>query len=370
MKITHLETVLTRIPFQRPHTLSFGPAGSADLVFVRVGTDEGVEGAGEAAILSGPYWSEESAESVQAACERYLAPVVKGLDPLSPGAVGEAMAKAVKGNPFARAAIEMACFDIAGQALGVPAYRLLGGLRRDRVPLSWSLATGDAGAEMAEAEAMYERYGISLFKIKVGHLPPAQDLARVKELGRALGGRFRLRVDANQGWDEITALRALPALVEAGVELLEQPVPKWNLTGMARIRRAGLIPVMADESAGAPEDVLSLLRAEAADILSLKVTKAGGLLPTCHVGAIAAAAGIPCYMGCMIETGVGTAAYLQAAAALPDLSYGCELFGPLLLQGDVVQKPVAFVDGYVLVPQGPGLGIKVDWTAVRQFARE
>src|SRR6185295_15698390 len=131
------------------------------------------------------------------------------------------------------------------KALDQPVYNLLGGLYRDRIPLSWSLASGDADYEIAEAEKLIAR-GHFMFKIKVGEHAADVDVPRVQRIAAALGARARLRVDANQGWDEMTAVASIPALEECGIELIEQPVPRWNIAALARIARRFDIPVMAD----------------------------------------------------------------------------------------------------------------------------
>ncbi|MDQ7909905.1 muconate/chloromuconate family cycloisomerase [Phytohabitans sp. ZYX-F-186] len=367
MLIDRVSAVRVRIPYRRSHTQSFGPVPYSEAVFVRVSTDSGVEGFGEACVPAGPYWNEESAESMLAACEVYLGPRLVGADPRALGAVQDRM-RVVSGNHFAKNALEMACLDIAGRAAGVPAHDLLGGVRRRDVPIIWSLGIGDAAAELDEMAEMHERYGIEIFKVKVGHEPLAHDLERLSRLAGGLDGRVRLRPDANQGWDEATALRALPVLEQLGIEALEQPLPRWNLTGLARLRNASRVPLMADESVLSPQDALTLAREGAVDLFALKLAKSGGTLPTMAIAAIAEAAGIGCYMGCMVESGLGTAGYLHACAAVPDLRWGCALLGPLLLAEEVLTEPIRFANGRIFVPDGPGLGVLPDWDAVHALA--
>src|SRR5215216_1352027 len=150
MKITSLQTILLDVPFVRTHHLSFGAIAEANYCLVRLRTDEGLEGLGEAVTLGGPSWGEESVESIQTTIERYLGPELIGQDPFQIETVHHRMARRVKGNLFAKSALEMACFDLVGKALDTPIFTLLGGLYRDRIPLSWSLAIGDAAAEVAE----------------------------------------------------------------------------------------------------------------------------------------------------------------------------------------------------------------------------
>jgi len=369
MKITGARVIMADIPVERPHKMSFTTLEAVNFVFVRLETSDGLVGWGEAACLGGPTWSEESSESVAATIERYIVPWLVGRDASGIEALSREMARRVQGNPFARAAVEMALWDLNGRALGVPVHRLLGGRVRDRVPLSWSLAVADAGAEIEEARAKVAG-GHRIFKIKTAARPVAEDVARVRRLREAIGPDVSLRVDANQGWDRPTALRAIRALEPFGLDFVEQPVPRWDFEGMAEIGRRVNVPIMADESCFSPQDALQIARLGGVSILGLKVTKSAGIIGTMAIARIAEAAGMGCYVGCMIETSLGTAAYLQVALAAAPVTWGCELFGPLLLKGDVVREPVRFADGAILALDGPGLGVKVDERALAEWIRK
>lgn len=369
MKIAAVRVIQADIPVERPHKMSFTTLEAVNFVFVRLETADGLVGWGEAACLGGPTWSEESAESIAATIERYLVPWLVGQEAEGVERLAREMARRVQGNPFARAAVEMALWDLNGRALGVPVHRLLGGRLRDRVPLSWSLAVADPGAEIEEARAKVAR-GHRIFKIKTAARPVAEDVERVRRLREALGPDISLRVDANQGWDRPTALRAIRALEPFGVDFVEQPVPRWDLDGMAEIARRVEVPIMADESCFSPQDAFAIARLGGVSILGLKLTKSGGLCGSMAIARIAEAAGLGCYVGCMIETSLGTAAYLQVALAAAPVTWGCELFGPLLLKGDVVRQPVRYADGAILALDGPGLGVEVDEKALAEWTRK
>ena len=369
MKIAGARVILADIPVARPHKMSFTTLEAVNFVFVRLETADGLVGWGEAACLGGPTWSEESSESVAATIERYIVPWLVGRDASGIEVVSREMARRVQGNPFARAAVEMALWDLNGRALGVPVHRLLGGRVRDRVPLSWSLAVADAGAEIEEARAKVAA-GHRIFKIKTAARPVAEDVERVRRLREALGPEVSLRIDANQGWDRPTALRAIRGLEPYGLDFVEQPVPRWDFEGMAEIGRRANVPIMADESCFSPQDALQIARLGGVSILGLKVTKSAGVIGTMAISRIAEAAGMSCYVGCMIETSLGTAAYLQVALAATPVTWGCELFGPLLLKGDVVREPVRYADGAILALDGPGLGVEVDEGALGEWIRK
>jgi muconate/chloromuconate cycloisomerase len=368
MKIADVRVIQADMPVERPHKMSFTTLETMNFVFVRMETADGLVGWGEAACLGGPTWSEESSESVAATIERYIAPWLVGREASEIEPLARELARRVQGNPFARAAVEMALWDLNGKALGVPVHRLLGGRVRDRVPLSWSLAVADHDAEVEEARAKVAR-GHRIFKIKTAALPLAEDIARVKRLREALGPDISLRVDANQGWDRSTALKAIRALEAWNLDFVEQPVPRWDLEGMAEIAKRVSVPIMADESCFSPHDALAIAHLGGVSILGLKVTKSAGISNTLAIARIAEAAGMTCYVGCMIETSLGTAAYLQVALAAAPVTWGCELFGPLLLKGDVVRDPVRYADGCILGLDKPGLGVEVDEAAIKEWAR-
>src|SRR5688572_18507295 len=186
LEIADVRVVLADIPVRRPHTMSFTTLEAVNFAFVRIATADGLVGWGEAACLGGPTWSEESAESVAVTIERYIAPWLVGRDATSIEALRIEMGRRVQGNPFARAAVEMALWDANGRALGVPVHRLLGGRVRDRVPLSWSLAVAEPGAEIAEAKEKIAA-GHRIFKIKTAVHPVAHDVERIGKLREAVG---------------------------------------------------------------------------------------------------------------------------------------------------------------------------------------
>ena len=368
LTIADVRVRLADIPVKRPHKMSFTTLEAVNFAFVRIETRGGVVGWGEAACLGGPTWNEESAESVQAVIERYLAPWLIGRDAAGIEPLRLEMARRVQGNAFARAAVEMALWDVNGRALGVPVHRLLGGRVRDRVPLSWSLAVTSPEAEIEEAREKVA-LGHRIFKIKTAAHPLAVDIERVRRIREAVGPDVALRVDANQGWDRPTALAAVRALEPYGLDFVEQPVPRWDLDGLAEIARASRIPIMADEACASEHDAFAIARRGGVSILALKLTKSAGILGSMAIARIAEAAGLGCYVGCMIETSLGTAAYLHVALAAAPVTWGCELFGPLLLKGDVVRRPVQYADGAILALEGPGLGVDVDEAALDECAR-
>lgn len=369
LAVVSLSATIVDVPTVRQHKLSSLSVSAQSYVIVQLRLANGVEGIGEAATLGGPRWSEESVETIKAVIDTYLAPAVLGLSADRFELAGARMDAAAKRNSAAKAAVETALFDAVGKTLGLPAWQLLGGLVRDQVPVLWTLASGDPGQEIEEAEAKLAARLHQTFKVKIGAQPVAADLARLARLAKALQGRARLIVDANQAWDETTAVRALPVLADLGVALVEQPLPAWNVAGLARLRARSAVPLMADECVFSSHDMLAVANAAAADVVSLKLVKHGGLLNLRKVAAVAEAAGIGLYGGCLLESSIGAAAHLQVFATFRELGWGCEHFGPQILTDDLVTEPLRFADFAVHLPDAPGIGVSLDPAKLRRYAR-
>jgi muconate cycloisomerase len=367
--IGSIRSTIVDVPTVRRHELSSVSVTAQSYVIVELRLANGVAGIGEAATLGGPRWSEESVESIKSAVDAYLAPALIGAPANRFEAARTRMEAAAKRNNAAKAAIESALFDAVGKTLGVPAVQLLGGAVRESLPVLWTLASGDPAQEIEEAERKLAARLHNTFKVKIGAQTPEADIARLSSLARALTDRASLIVDANQAWDETTALRYLPVLAELGVRLVEQPLPAWNLAGMARLRARSTVPLMADECVFSAHDMLDVVRTGAADVVSLKLVKHGGLLATRNVAAVAEAAGIGLYGGCLLESSIGAAAHLQVFGGLRELAWGCEHFGPQILVDDLVEQPLRFADFRIHLPAGPGLGVTLDQEKLRRYAR-
>ena len=291
---------------------------------------------------------------MKANIDAYLAPALIGSRADRFEAAGKRMDEAAKRNNAAKAAIETALFDAVGKTLGLPASALLGGAVQDSLPVLWTLASGDPVQEVEEAERKLEARLHRTFKVKIGALAPEADMARLTQLARGLEGRAELIVDANQAWDETVSARCLPILKELGIKLVEQPVPAWNIAAMARLRaRPDTPPLLADECVFDAHDMLPVGAAAAADAISLKLVKHGGLLGTKRVAAVAEAAGIGLYGGCLLESSVGAAAHLQVFSTFREMAWGCEHFGPQILTGEYVAEPLRFADFHVHLPKAP-----------------
>jgi muconate cycloisomerase len=278
--------------------------------------------------------------------------------------------KSVRDNHFAKCAIETALLDALGKRLGIPVSDLFGGRLRDRLPVAWTLASGDTAKDIAEAEEMLQRRRHNVFKLKIGRGEVKSNIAHVAAIKRALGERASVRVDVNQAWSERVAARAIADLEDAGVDLVEQPIAQSNLRGMARLAAKATIPIMADESLHGPETAFDCAAHAAADVFAVKVAQSGGLYAAARVGAIADAAGIGLYSGTMLEGAIGTVASAHLFATFPSLEWGTELFGPLLLTEEILAEPLDYSEFSLKVPTGPGLGIVLDEAQINRFRRD
>lgn len=368
MKIRSIETILVDLPTIRPHKLAMATITDHSLVIVRIKSDTGLEGLGEAAVI--PHYGEETVEGIKLLIDRYFAPHLIGRDPGRFEILLQIMADVAKGNHYAKAAVEMACVDLVAKSLGVPASTLFGGAVHDSLPVLWVLATGNADRDIAEAEEKIAQKLHNLFLVKIGHGDPKENVARAAGVKRALGERASVRVDVNQGWDETTSMQSIGRLEEAGIDVVEQPVPRDNREAMRRLAERFAVPIMADEGVQTVEDALALARLGAADAFSIKLTKHGGLVNTRKVAAIAEAAGIQLFGGTMLESSIGTAAYAQLFSTIPRMPLGCQLFGPMLLKDDIVRRPVEYRDFSLAVPKGPGFGMEIDEDKLEFYRRD
>ncbi|MEW6227732.1 MAG: enolase C-terminal domain-like protein [Bacillota bacterium] len=358
MRIAAVRAIPVDIPYHKPFVIAGGPSTVATHVIVKITSDDGTVGIGEAAPMTS--YSEETQADIIHAVERFLGPAVVGRDPLDLELIHELMERHLPGHHFAKAAVDLACYDLAGKTLGVPVYKLLGGLYRTKIPLAWAVGMDGIDAMVAEAVEFAGR-GFETIKVKIGN-DPRKDLEVVAAIRDAIGPKVGLRVDANQGYTPTVAIQVLRRMEKYDLQLIEQPVPRWDLDGMARVAAALDTPIMADESMFGPNDAINLIRFHACDIINIKIMKPGGLYNSKKVAAIAEAADIPCLVGSMIETGVGTAAGVHFAASTRNIAYPCELIGPMMLKDDVIKEDIYsanYVRGYLEAPGGPGLGVRL-----------
>ena len=338
------------------------------LMILRIRTSDGIVGVGEGTTIGGLAYGPESPEGMKLAIDTYFAPILLRSDPNRIGRSMRAINTAVRGNNFAKCAVETALIDALGKRTRLTAADLMGGRVHDRLPVAWTLASGDTATDIAEAEEMLARRRHNIFKLKIGRGDPRDSIAHVAAIKRALGDQASVRVDVNQAWSEAVASKCLPMLRDAGVDLIEQPIALRNTQGMARLSRETSVPIMADEALSDPETAFHLAQSAAVDVFALKIAQAGGLYAAAKVAAIGEAAGIGLYGGTMLEGAVGTAASAQFFSTLSQLEWGTELFGPLLLTEEILEEPLEYAEFSLKVPTG--LGISIDEDRLNRFRRD
>lgn len=366
--IDKVETMLVDLPTIRPHQLSMATMHGQTLMLVRVHCSDGTVGIGEGTTIGGLAYGAESPEGMKLAIDTYFVPLMLGADASRVAALMSRLGKAVRDNRFAKCAVETALFDALGHRVGLSVSELLGGRLRDRLPVAWTLASGDTARDIDEAQRMLASRRHRIFKLKIGRKSVRDDVAHVAAIRQALGDEASVRVDVNMAWTELEAHYGLAGLVDAGCELVEQPV--GNADALARLTGKYPIAVMADESLTGPASAFALASARGADVFAIKTEQSGGLLAAQQVAAIADAAHIGLYGGTMLEGAVGSIASAHVFSTFRELRWGTELFGPLLLTEEILTQPLAYQDFELQIPGGPGLGIALDEDRVRHFRRD
>ena len=370
IQILAVETLLVDVPTIRPHKLSVATMMGQTLVLVRLQTSDDVVGWGEATTIGGLAYGEESPESIKTNLDRYIAPLLVGQDATQVAACMARVKGNVQGNRFAKCAIETALYDNQAKRLGVPLSELFGGRVRDSLPVAWTLASGDTTKDIAEAERVLDLRRHNIFKLKIGLRSVKDDVAHVAAIQRAVGDRASVRIDANQAWSVTEALEGCRMLADAGIDMVEQPIAAHDKLGLRRLTQANIIPIMADESLHGPVDAFTVASTQAADIFAVKINQSGGLRGAAQVAAIAEASGIALYGGTMLEGAVGTMASAQLFATFDSLSWGTELFGPLLLTEEILREPLVYRDFALHLPRTPGLGLDIDEAKLARLRRD
>lgn len=333
---------------------------------VRVVASDGSFGYGN--IDPTPGYSEESTEDHLKVLRTTLAPLLPGMDPQNIHAVLARIEPAIDGFLDSKAAIEMACVDLAARVAGVPVHTYLGGaVKRELTFNAW---IGILPPDQAAAETLdWKKKGFRSCKIKVGGNIEA-DRDRVKAVREAVGPDFAIRIDANAGYDIEKSTKLAEYMAPFGLQLFEQPVAAEDIAGMATVRRAANvhgIPVMADEAVLDHASLIRIIKADAADIVKLKVMKQGGFLNTRRMLSTCEAAGIRCVVGHGFGLGVNTMAEIMLASTSANVIDGLECVGPLKTTDDIVTEKLDLSSGQLTLPDGKGLGVLLDEEKLRKY---
>lgn len=373
IRIQKIETQRLNLRLRKTLRMSFGEIKDQHVLLVRTTDTDGIQGVGEAYVMGGPYWNADTIEGTHAVVTRYAAPWLEGRDFADLAEYSATLHKLFRGNGTARTALEMSFLDLAGKKSGRRAVDLLGdGAQRTRIPVGWTLGSDDLGRAIEEGERVISERGHQLFKLKVGIVEPEKEAQYAGAIARHFEGRARVLVDANQAWSCAQARDIVLRFQDAAVAAVEQPMPGHDPIAMARIRQetAFRIAIIADEPLTGPAVARFHASHQSASAFSLKPQRDGGLMASLATAAIAQNAGIHCYGGTMLETSVGTAALAALYGAVPDLSWGSELFGPLRLDGDTTTSQLLIRDGHLELPEGPGLGVTLDEDRIRYLASQ
>ncbi|MFN6262977.1 MAG: dipeptide epimerase [Chromatiaceae bacterium] len=355
MRILNIDTYLLEVPLKTPFVTALRRVDSVQDLVVRIELENGLCGYGEAAptlVISG-----DSLQSMQAVIHTVFKPMLVGQSIFNFQSLLHQLQRRVVGNSSAKAAIEIALYDVRAQLLAIPLFQLLGGDTTNLVT-DITISMNPVDAMVSDANKAVAD-GYRHLKIKLGS-EPELDVERVLAIHRAVPSHIKLRLDVNQAWTSKQSIRALRQIEAAGIlpELVEQPVPAADLAGLKAVKEAVLTPVMADESAYSPADVVTLLAQDCCDIINIKLMKTGGISGALQILALADVAGKPCMLGSMLESSISVAAAAHLAAAFPQTIRYLDLDGPTLSKFDPVSGGTRFEGPTISLNSSAGLGIQ------------
>lgn len=370
MKITHIESYAVQIPLkpERRMISALGQHTVSRYVVVRIETDAGIDGVGEATVM--PRWSGESVWGTKAMIDQVLAPLLIGHDPADIAGIDQLMDRATVHNWFTKSAIEMACWDIVGKAAGKPIYELLGGAVRSRA-IRCRFSMGAYSPERARTRTQQlVQEGFTTIKVKVGTVP-SEDIERVRIVREIIGPDLGIVIDANTGYDAETAIAVFDELRDCNVGLFEQPTPDGDYAALAQVRRA-IQPtkVMADDMAFNLIHAKECIRNDAVDVISVYPGKNGGIRKCKEIVEYSAQHNVACSMGSNLEWDIATAAMCHLVVACSNLKieeFPGDILGPEYHEIRIVKEPVKIHGPIVEISDRPGLGVDVDWALVEKL---
>jgi L-alanine-DL-glutamate epimerase-like enolase superfamily enzyme len=372
MRIKTIESFPVEIPLKAAYQMitALGVHDVSRYLLVRVLTEDGIEGAGEATVSV--RWSGETVWGAQAVVDRILTPALIGCDPTDIDEVDRRLDLAAVHNWFAKSAIEMACWDIKGKSLGKPVYELLGGACRPLAVRSrFSMGAYDVERARRRAGELVEQ-GFDTIKVKVGG-PAQADIDRVRAVRETIGPDRQLTIDANCGWDVDTAIYCIQTLDDCRLALVEQPTANGDYDALARVRRETKPPVMADDICFDLVHARELIRNQCCDVINLYPGKQGGIRKAQQIAEFAAEHRVACSIGSNLELDVATAAMAHFVVATSNMQvekYPGDMLGPAYHQFSIVKEPIDIRGPMTTISNRPGLGIEVDWQKVKEHRCE
>ncbi|HUG18699.1 MAG TPA: enolase C-terminal domain-like protein [Planctomycetaceae bacterium] len=369
MLISHIETFAASIPVREEMAItgSRGAHRVSPFLIVKVETESGLVGVGEATTM--PRWSGETCWTAKTMIEEVFRPVLVGVDSCDLEAVDAAMDAEATNNWFAKAAIEMACWDIRGKVERKPIYELLGGPHRPlTIPARFSMSAYPP--DLAAAKAVERvHWGFTTIKIKVGTVPEV-DVARVRAVREAVGPDISVMIDANCGWDAPTAIRCCRELEDCNLSLVEQPTTNGDFGAMAEVRKAIDVPIMADDICFDYSDAVELIRNECCDVISVYPGKQGGIRKAAKIVKFAEDHGVACSIGSNLEWDVSTAAMGHLVVGMKNMlveQFPGDILGPWYHVDRIVTEPLKIERATCTLTDKPGLGVEIDWDKLNSY---
>ncbi|WP_431030546.1 dipeptide epimerase [Lysinibacillus sp. LZ02] len=355
MKIQSIETFEVAVPLIKPFKTALRTVTTAQSIYVVVTDEAGKKGYGEAPpthVITG-----ETLVSIKHTIDHILAPVLIGKDLMHSERVFTVLHETIIGNTSAKAALDMAIFDLLAKQINQPLFHYLGGYR-DTIETDFTVSVNEPN-EMADDAESYVANGFDVLKIKVGIGDIGTDITRIKAIRERVGNQIKLRLDANQGWEAKEAVRAIRQMEDAGleIELIEQPVIRYDFEGLKYVTNHTYTPIMADESVFSPDDLKRILAMRAADLVNLKLMKSGGIYKAYKMNKMAEAYGVECMVGSMIETKIGVCAAAHFAASQRNITR-YDFDAPLMLAEETIDGGIQYNGRVITFPEDSGLGIR------------
>lgn len=366
MRISKITIYLLDVPLKWKKNNPHGPENSLKLVLVNVETNNGYNGWGETGGRESFFG--EGQEDIAITLKNTLAPILINEDPFQIENIIYKMNCATPGHNAAKAALDFALHDLIGRYLNQPVYNLLGGRTHDKLPIGWSLFWKPLPDMLEDASAAVND-GIQALKLKVGSIDPAIDIENLKQI-RQLFPNIPIRVDANEGYKRINVLRLLRMMEVYNIQLIEQPLPRWDIAGYTRLCSSIDTPIMVDESVFNAKEAINILEQKACDIINIKPQRLGGLRQSSKVATIADEFGIPCFASGKMSTSLGSAAAAHFAIATKNILFEGEFaVGVRAISDDIVKEPLLIEKGFIELNNAPGLGVDVDMIKINKLLK-
>lgn len=353
MKITQIRLGRISVPLRTPFKTALRTVSSVEDVIVEIHTDCGAVGYGEApptGVITG-----DTTGAIIGAIRDHIAGHLIGRNVDEFETLLQTVQNSIVHNSSAKAAVDMALWDLYGQLYSIPVYKLMGGARKQ---ITTDITISVNGPEMMVQDALRAvARGYDCLKMKVG-VNPELDVARLRAVRAAVGKDITIRIDANQAWTPKQAIRILNNMQEQGleIELVEQPVKACDLEGLKYVTDHSYVPVLADESVFSPADAMTILKMGAADLINIKLMKCGGLYNALKIASAAEIYGVSCMIGCMLEAKISVNAAVHLACA-KNIITKVDLDGPVLCSEDPILGGAVFDEKQITVSDAPGLGI-------------